>query len=138
MTLMKWTSNPVLSEMMNNMYNRPAYRACDYNRPSANIIDNEKDFVIELAVPGMKKSDFSIKLDNDILAISVERREESEKDEPNYTRREFRFDGFCRSFSIPEIVDQEKIKADYKDGVLRLTLPKSEEVKVKGREIKIS
>ena len=138
MTLMKWTNNPVLSEMMSGMQRRPVYHACDHNRPAANIIDNEKDFVVELAVPGMSKSDFSIKLDKDILSISVERTEENEKDERNFTRREFRYDGFCRSFSIPEIVDQEKIKADYRNGVLSLTLPKSEEAKVKGREIKIS
>ena len=147
MTLMKWTNHPVLNDMMNGMQRRPAHHGCDFNRPAANIIDNEKDFTIELAVPGMNKEDFSINLENDILSISVERKEVKEKstdakakvDEGrNYTRREFRYDGFCRSFSMPEIVDQEKFKADYKNGVLSVMLPKSEEAKVKGREIKIS
>jgi HSP20 family protein len=135
---MKMTNHPVLNEMMNGMYRRPAYRSCNHNRPMANIIDNEKDFTIELAVPGMKKDDFSIKLEDDVLSISVERKEADEKKEKNYTRREFRYDGFCRSFSMPDIVDQEKIKADYRNGVLSVALPKSEEAKVKGREIKIS
>jgi HSP20 family protein len=138
MTLMKWTNNPVLNEMFNGMYKRPAYHTCDHNRPAANIIDNEKDFIIELAVPGMKKDQFKINLEDDILTISVERKEEDAKEEKNYTRREFRYDAFCRSFSMPEIVDQDNIKADYANGVLSVVLPKSEEVKVKGKEIKIS
>ena len=86
----------------------------------------------------MNKEDFSIKLEDDILIIAVEHKDMDEKVEKNFTRREFRFDGFSRSFTLPEIVDQEKIKADYKNGVLNLMLPKSKEAKVKGREIKIS
>lgn len=138
MTLMKWTNNPVLNEMMNGMQRRPMQQACDFNRPAANIIDNEKDFTIELAVPGMSKEDFNINLENDILSVSVDKKEVEEKDEINFTRREFRYDGFCRSFSMPDIVDQEKIKADYNNGVLSVMLPKGDEAKVKGREIKIS
>ena len=137
MTLMKWTNHPVMNEMFNGMYRRPAYHTCNYNKPAANIIDNEKDFIIELAVPGMNKDQFSINLEDDMLTISVEREEES-KEVKNYTRREFRYDGFSRSFSLPEIIDQDKIKADYKNGVLNVVLPKGKEAKVKGREIKIS
>lgn len=135
---MKWTNNPVLNEMFNGMYRRPVYHNCEYNRPAANIIDNEKDFTIELAVPGMSKDQFSINLEDDVLTISIERKDEEVKEEKNFTRREFRYDEFSRSFSLPEIVDQENIKADYVNGVLSVMLPKSEEVKVKGREIKIS
>jgi len=138
MTLVKWTNHPVMNEMFNGMHRRPVHHTCDHNRPLANITDNEKDFTIELAVPGMSKDQFNIKLDNDILTISVERKEEEVKEERNFTRREFRYDSFSRSFSMPDIVDQDKIKADYKNGVLSLKLPKSEDVKVKGREIKIS
>jgi len=137
MTLMKWTNNPVLNEMFNGMYRRPVYHNCDYNRPAANILDNEKDFTIELAVPGMRKDQFRINLEDDVLTISVERKEEVQE-EKNFSRREFRYDEFSRSFSLPDIVDQDNIKADYKDGVLSVVLPKSEEVKVKGKEIKIS
>lgn len=138
MTLMKWTNNPVLNEMFNGMYRRPVYHNCDYNRPAANILDNEKDFTIELAVPGMRKDQFRINLEDDVLTISVERKEEEVQEEKNFSRREFRYDEFSRSFSLPDIVDQDNIKADYKDGVLSVVLPKSEEVKVKGKEIKIS
>ena len=135
---MKWTNNPVLNEMFNGMQRRPVYHNCDYNRPAANVIDNEKDFTIELAVPGMNKEQFNINLEDDVLTISIERKDEEVKEEKNFTRREFRYDEFSRSFSLPEIVDQENIKADYINGVLSVVLPKSEEVKVKGREIKIS
>jgi HSP20 family protein len=135
---MKWTNNPVLNEMFNGMYRRPVYHTCDHNRPAANILDNEKDFTIELAVPGMSKDQFRINLEDDVLTISVERNEDEAKEEKNYTRREFRYDAFSRSFSLPEIVDQDNIKADYDNGVLSVVLPKSEEVKVKGKEIKIS
>ncbi len=135
---MKWTNHPLMNEMMNGMQRRPVSHSCDFNRPAANIIDNEKDFTIELAVPGMAKDDFSLNLEDDILTISVERKEEEVKEDRNFTRREFRYDEFSRSFSLPDIVDQEKIKADYKNGVLSVMLPKSAEAKVKGREIKIS
>jgi HSP20 family protein len=137
---MKWTNNPVLNEMMNQSYRRPHYNygTCNYNRPMANIIENEKDFSIELAVPGMSKDDFNINLEDDILSISTEQKEMNEENKMNYTRREFRYDSFSRSFSLPESVNQDKIKADYNNGVLTITLPKSEETKIKGREIKIS
>ena len=138
MTLMKWTNNPLMNEMMSGMHKRQTNSGCDFNRPAANIIENEKDFIIELAAPGMKKEDFNINVEDDILTISVEREEMEEKENKNFTRREFRYDGFSRSFSLPEIINQDKIKADYKNGVLSIMLPKGEEVKIKGREIKIS
>ena len=138
MTLMKWTNNPVLNEMLNGMQRRPYQNDYNFNRPAANIIDNENDFTIELAVPGMQKKDFKINIEKEILSISVENQESKEKVEKNYSRREFRYDGFCRSFSIPETINQDEIKADYKSGVLSIRLPKSEEVQQKSKEIKIS
>ncbi len=139
MTLVKWTNNPLINEMFNGMPHRPMQGGCDYNRPAANIIHNEKDFQIELAAPGMNKADFKIKIEDDILTISVERKEmKEETPDVNYTRREFRYDGFSRSFNLPEIIDQDKIKAEYKNGLLNVVLPKGEEAKIKGREIKIS
>lgn len=136
MTLTKWTNNPLLNEMLNQK--KASHNGCNFNRPAANIIDNEKDFTIQMAIAGMNKDDFNIKIEDDMLTISVERKEVEEKDELNYTRREFRFDGFSRSFTMPDIVDQEKIKADYNNGLMTITLPKSDEAKIKGREIKIS
>ena len=99
--------------------------------PATNILNNEGDFVIEIAVPGMKKSDFKIDVDNDVLTISSEEKLENEKAATNYTRREFYYNSFKRSFTLPEITDSEKIVAKYEDGVLAISIPKKEEAKPK-------
>jgi HSP20 family protein len=97
--------------------------------PAVNIRDNEENFKVEMAVPGMKKEDFNIDLENNILTISAEDRaeEESKGENGNYTRREFRYSAFKRSFTLPEAADGDKIFAGYKDGVLEITIPKREE-----------
>jgi HSP20 family protein len=106
-----------------------------------NVKENENEFQIEVAAPGMKKDDFKVNFDNGRLTISSESREEkSEKDGGKYTRREYRYQSFQRSFTVPEsVVDGEKIQARYTDGILNISLPKREEVKPKpAKEIKIS
>ncbi len=105
--------------------------------PSVNIIENENDFLIELAAPGKSKSDFKIGLENQVLTISSEVNDENEEEKKNYTRREFVYNSFTRSFTLPKNIMHEKITADYKDGILRITLPKMEETKLI-KEIKIS
>lgn len=95
--------------------------------PAVNIKDNEKDFELELAVPGRKKSDFNIEIDKDVLTISSEIKHENEVQEENYTRREFGFTSFKRAFTLPETVDKDKIEANYEDGLLKFVLPKKEE-----------
>lgn len=97
------------------------------NLPAVNIMEGEKDFTLELAVPGQKKEDFNVEVDNDVLTISMETQSEVEDKKAEYTRREFRYTSFKRAFTLPESVNQEDIKADYKDGILRFTLPKKEE-----------
>jgi HSP20 family protein len=92
-----------------------------------------------MAVPGLKKSDFQIELDNQVLSISTETKEEQENQEENYTRREFGYASFKRSFTLPESVDEEKINASYSEGILNIHLPKKEEAKQRpARSIKIS
>ena len=108
------------------------------NVPSVNIIENDKDFVIEFAVPGVKKDEFNIKLDNQVLTVSREIKEEEEETKENYTRREFVYDSFSRSFTLPKSILFDKIAADYNEGILKLTLPKKEEEAKLSREIKIS
>lgn len=99
--------------------------------PAVNIIENSESFVVEMAAPGMKKDDFKIELDNEILKISSEKRDERElKEDERYTRREFSYQSFVRTFHLPKsVVDDNKIKAKYEDGVLRIMIPKKEEVK---------
>ena len=95
--------------------------------PAVNIKDNETEFELELAVPGAKKEDFKVEVDNDVLTISSEVKTESEESKDNYTRKEFSFSSFKRAFTLPETVDGSKIDAKYEDGILRLVLPKREE-----------
>ncbi|MEQ8477207.1 Hsp20/alpha crystallin family protein [Fulvivirga sp.] len=97
------------------------------NLPSANIIETDKAFNIELAAPGMKKNDFEITVDNGQLTISSEKEEEKEEKDENYTRHEFSYNSFSRSFLLPDWVDADKIKAKYEDGILTLAIPKKPE-----------
>lgn len=100
--------------------------------PAVNIKETENDFMVEVAVPGMDKKDFKIDLDNDVLTISSEKRTENEDSNNNYTRKEYSYMSFKRSFSLPKgIVDRDHINAEYKNGELKITIPKLEEAKPK-------
>ncbi|GGK29822.1 hypothetical protein GCM10007962_25110 [Yeosuana aromativorans] len=107
--------------------------------PAVNVIDGANEFVVEMAVPGLDKSDFDINVDNNLLSIGVEKETEQNEDTENYTRREFGYSSFKRTFSIPESVDTDKISASYKDGIMKIMLPKRDEAKKKPlKNIKIS
>jgi HSP20 family protein len=107
--------------------------------PAVNIIEGKDDFKIEVAAPGLSKEDFRINLDNDLLTISANKEVKNEEQNETYTRREFSYSSFCRSFTLPETVDGEKISASQKEGILTIHVPKKEEAKVKpAREIAIS
>ena len=124
----------------NDMMDRASmnYSSTNTSLPAVNIKETDDDFMIEVAAPGMKKDDFSINYDNGKLTISSERQEE--KSDDSYNRREFSYQSFCRSFEVEDtIIDSQKIKAKYEDGILYVTLPKSEEIKPKpARKIAIS
>jgi len=102
--------------------------------PAVNVMETNDDFRIEVAAPGMKRSDFKVELDNNVLTISSEREDKSEEKDSNgnCTRREFTYQSFQRSFSLSENkVLGDKITARYADGILHVTVPKSEDAKVK-------
>ncbi|GAB4202978.1 MAG: hypothetical protein Fur0023_09460 [Bacteroidia bacterium] len=96
--------------------------------PSANIKESEDKFEVELGIPGVKREDIKIDLENDVLTISSEQKEEKSEEKDNYTRREFNYSAFSRSFTLPDIVDTDKITAEYKDGILNIVIPKKESV----------
>ena len=99
--------------------------------PAVNTFENNDAFALEVAAPGMKKEDFKIELDNNTLTISSEQEENKEIKENEYSRREFRYHSFTRSFQLPENkVDSSKITAKYADGILYVNIPKREEAKV--------
>jgi HSP20 family protein len=108
--------------------------------PAVNVQETNDDFKIEVAAPGMKRDDFKVELDNNVLTISSQREDNREEKEGSYTRREFSYQSFQRSFTLPESkVEGEKIVARYVDGILQVTVPKKEEAKVKpAKQIAIS
>ncbi|MFO7616312.1 MAG: Hsp20/alpha crystallin family protein [Bacteroidales bacterium] len=107
--------------------------------PAVNVIENDDEFKIELAAPGMTKGDFRINLEGNVLTISSEKKMEKEDKKENYTRREFSYQSFQRSFTLPEhSVEREKVAANYKDGILHIQIPKKEEARPKSREIDIT
>ncbi len=97
--------------------------------PAVNITETKNEYKLSFAVPGMKKDDFDIAVDGNMLTISTEKEETSEEKENRYTRKEYNYSSFSRSFSLPEEVSKDSIEASYTDGVLTLTLPKKEESK---------
>lgn len=109
--------------------------------PAVNLKETAENFVVEMAAPGMKKEDFKVELSNNLLTISSEHKNKhEEKEGDKYTRKEFSYQSFQRSFQLSrEAVDAENIQAKYENGVLHLTIPKREEVKQKpSRLINIS
>ena len=107
--------------------------------PSVNVIENEKDFRVELAAPGLEKKDFKIEVENGVLTISAEKQEETKEEKKNYSRQEFSYNQFSRSFQLPENCLADKIDAKYENGVLKLVLPKKEVTVAKAKkEIKVS
>lgn len=136
---------PTLSNWFDDIFNRdlPSVFTSNFNTgitlPKVNIKETADSFMVEMAVPGLKKSDFHIEIDNLLLSISTETKEESEQKEENYTRREFGYSSFKRTFTLPESVNDEKINASYNEGILSILLPKKEEAKQKpARNIEIS
>jgi HSP20 family protein len=97
--------------------------------PAVNVTENEQNYSVSVAAPGLKKEDFKIGLSRNMLTISAEKDEENEEKEGKYNRKEYNYSSFSRSFTLPEEVNREQIDAKYEDGVLKLVLPKKEEVK---------
>ena len=99
------------------------------NVPAVNITEQKNEYLVSLAVPGLKKEDFKIDVDGNMLTISSEKEEKKEEKEERYTRKEYSYSSFSRSFTLPEEINQEKIDAKYEDGVLKISLPRKEEAK---------
>ncbi len=106
--------------------------------PAVNVKENEKNYALELAVPGIDKNSIKIEMNEDVLTISSEAKEEHQEENDGYMRKEFNYASFCRSFYIPDNVNKEKIGASYKDGILTVELPKEEEKGKITKQISIS
>ena len=147
MTLVKLNSRP-LQKSFNNLMDDffatvPSIFRDDFVTPSfrsftpVNIKETENDYVLEVVAPGFQKDDFKINLDNNTLTISADKKEETENNNENFIRKEFKQQSFSRSFTIDEKTDAENISAKYVNGVLTLNLVKKQEVKPQVKEISI-
>ena len=99
------------------------------NVPAVNITEQSDQYLVSLAVPGMKKDDFKIDVDGNMLTISSQKEETKEEKDKRYTRKEYSYSSFSRSFTLPDEVNKEKIDARYEDGVLNISLPRREDAK---------
>ncbi len=136
--ILKWKDDPIwnLNSVLNNTFSRD-----DYDRtnaalrgttlPAVNISETNDLFTVTVAAPGMDKEDFSINLENSLLTICADRQDKAEEDEVNFTRREFNYKKFQRSFTLPLLIEADKITAKYEKGLLIINIPKKEEAKQK-------
>lgn len=113
----------------NNWFEDGFFNNNSLSVPAVNITENKDDFAVSLAAPGMKKDDFNIDVEGNMLTISCGKEEKKEEKEAKFTRREYNYSSFSRSFTLPEEVMKDKIEARYEDGILKLVLPKKEEAR---------
>jgi HSP20 family protein len=107
--------------------------------PDVNISETDGRYHLEMAAPGLKKEDFNISVDGELITISSEKETETKREDKDYSRREYNYSSFSRSFTLPELVDQEKISAQYQDGILKLELPKKSSAQINhSKHIKVS
>ena len=128
MRIVKYNNNNVFPSLINEFFNDDFgmnFLNRSHSVPSVNSLENNDSFEIDFAVPGMKKEDFTIELNDKVLVISSETSNTMENDKMRLN--EFNFSSFQRSFRVPDSVDQEKIKANYKNGILKIKLPKRKE-----------
>lgn len=141
MSLIKWDpfrEFNMLGERMGNFLGRnwEAPMSTTAWNPAVDIFENDNDIVIQAELPGLKAKDIELRIENNVLLLKGERRFEKETKEENYHRVEREYGAFSRAFSLPVAVDGERVTAEYKDGVLKIVLPKKEEIKPK--PIKVS
>src|ERR1700761_141855 len=145
MTLVKFANgqknhavNPFFSDVFDSIINDSFLSDKLASRvPAVNIAETENEFHIELAAPGLKKEDFKINIDKNVLSVSAEKKTENVDESKKYSKREYSYSSFVRSFTLPETADQTKIEAEYTDGILKLNVSKKEEAKIQSREIAV-
>jgi HSP20 family protein len=148
MTLVRWDPFRELEDMsdrLNRVISRPTLPRTSGKEtmvvadwvPSVDVSETEGEYQIKAEIPDVKKEDVKVTVENGVLTIQGERRQEKEEKGKKYHRVECSYGSFVRSFTLPDLVDEEKVKAEFKDGVLNLKLPKSEKAKPKAIEVKV-
>lgn len=139
MNLIRFNQHPTFWNLLNDFdkdlnYSNNSNKA---NTPLVNVINQDNQYVIEVAAPGIKKEDISIKLENNKLVIASESKDEKNEKNINYTIKEFGFTSFSKTFFVPKDIEAEKINADYNNGVLSVSIPKKEKEAALSRNIKV-
>lgn len=130
--------SPVFNDIFENFFNDAFISDRMVSRvPAVNISETDSHYHIELAAPGLKKEDFKVNLDRDVLTISAEHRDEQTENDKKYNKREYSYTSFVRSFTLPDSVDDGGIEAGYADGILKIDVAKKEEAKTVSRQIEI-
>ena len=144
MTLVKFNNghrnavNPFFSDVFQSLLNDSQISDRLINKtPAVNIAETENQFEIELAAPGLSKEDFKINLDKNVLSVSAEKKVENAEEAKKYSKKEYAYNSFVRSFTLPESADYSKIDAEYVNGILKLSIAKKEEAKIQAREIAV-
>ena len=143
MSLVKRSDWPSLlrDSWLSDFFDTNSFLESDQTRrsvPAVNVIEKDNMFEIELAAPGMDKKDFKVTVDKSVLTISAEKEDKKEQKDKNFTRKEFSFTSFSRSFALPENVNEEDIKAHYENGILSLQILKKTPAKAPKKAIEIS
>ncbi len=122
----------------NEWFDNDGSLARSMNVPAVNITEKKDEYQVSLAAPGLKKDDFKIAVDGNMLTITSQKEETKEEKEKRFTRKEYNFSSFSRSFTLPEEINKEKIEATYEDGVLKIALPYRKEAnKLAAKEIAV-
>lgn len=143
MTLVKFNNRtrntaPYFNNVFDSLFSEALNKNLTVNKvPGVNILETEQDYKIELAAPGLIKEDFQINLKKDTLSVWVEKKESETEVKKDYTRKEFEYSSFARSFVLPESVNVDSITAEYVNGILNITIGK-DDVKSQSKEIKVS
>jgi HSP20 family protein len=143
MTLVKFNNRtrntaPYFNNVFDSLFSEALNKNLTVNKvPGVNILETEQDYKIELAAPGLTKEDFQINLKKDTLSVWVEKKEGETEIKKDYTRKEFEYSSFARSFVLPESVNAESITAEYLNGILNITIGK-DDAKSQSKEIKVS
>ncbi len=127
--------NPLFDSLFSDSFQK-SYAVL--KQPAVNIMELEQAYVIELAAPGLNKEDFKVELKKNNLSVWVEKKSETQTQEQAYTRREFQYTSFARSFVLPEGIDEDQITANYENGVLKVNIAKKDVEKDSKREILVS
>jgi HSP20 family protein len=145
MTLVKFANgnknngfNPLFTDVFDSILNDTFLSDKLINKtPAVNVAESDNGYDIELAAPGLKKEDFKISVEKNVLSVSADKKVESTDETKKYSKREYKYTAFARTFTLPQAADQTKITAEYADGILNITVGKKEEAKIQTREIEV-